>query len=350
MNNVIIHKNKEKTKLPYYSFIKIPQYKNIPKYSKFKNFLEGNIENERSWPSCDNQDIGALEVDNETVSINLNKCIGCLMCFSSHKNLTNLEEDPKIILSKIFPNEIITIIKSKQIFNGKILNFPYFPNRKTNSFKDYTSIKETTHISLWSCSVLNFLSSNPHSKIGKEIEIIKMDNPRDGRLDVCIDNGNDVFVGETKVGLDSLLNENRYRVQIPSYTKECQKFIEEFNKIFKTKKVLNLFLIIGGKETDLLPPNHPDCSSRTGNKSKRFYKDLIKFNIKFISADAILLMMLYSLYYKKRLCWDLFFNALFDDNVIGLLTAGLVYKQKNGEFEIRKIPYDIINSSEQVFS
>ena len=109
-------------------------------------------------------------------------------------------------------------------------------------------------------------------------------------------------------------------------------------------------MIVGGNETDLLPPNHPDCSSRTGNKSKRFYHDLIKFDMRFISADAILLMMLYSLYYKKRLCWDLLFNVLFKDDAVGLLTAGLICKQKNGLFEIRKIPNNIISSSEQAVS
>lgn len=349
MSLIPIHKNRKNKPIPSYTAISVPQYENFPKYTKFRNFLENKFDEIRFWPSCDNQDVGALEVDSETVSINTEKCMGCLMCFSTEKQLENLEENPKKILSQIYGNDFISKFNSN-IFGGGLTNLPYFKNRKTNTFEEFTSMKETTHLSLWASSVMNFLASSKDSRIGKEIEIMKMDNPRDGRLDVCVDNQNYVFVGECKVDLNSLLVENRFRIQIPSYTRECYRFLNEFNQKHKSHKKLMVFLIIGGKETDLLPQHHPHCSSRVGNKAERFYRDLLKFDIKFISANSILVMMFYSLCNKKRLCWDIFLKSLLEDkNFIGLVTGGMIIND-NGEIKLKSIPKNLINSAERGFS
>lgn len=345
MDKILIHKNKQGKDLPKYSAIVLPSYLNIPKYTKFKNFLENNVDKEIKWPACDNQDIGALEVDQKNVFINLQKCIGCLMCLSTNKGLKELEMDPNDIIDSMYPDNTTQKIKDREVFNGSIFKFPYFSNRKTHSFNQFTSHKETTHISLWSTSILNFLSSDKNSRMGKEIEIMKMDNPRDGRLDVCIDSNNTVFVGEAKVDLTSAITENRYRIQVPSYEKECQRFINDFNQKYKRNKELFISLIIGGEETDLLPESHPECSSLSGGKSKRFYQDLTKHGIKFISANALLLMSLSSMYHKKRICWDLLFPKIFRQGTIGLLTAGIVVDE-GGKVIVKPISKELIEASE----
>tara|TARA_Y100000310_G_C20688483_1_gene820669 strand:- start:1528 stop:2577 length:1050 start_codon:yes stop_codon:yes gene_type:complete len=349
MVNFLIHKNKTGKQLPNYSIINLPSYVNIPKYTKFKNFLENNVDKVNVWPSCDNQDIGALEVTDDEVSINPDRCIGCLMCLSTKKDLRELELQPARLLEKLYPVEIIDIIKNKNIFSGSILKLPYYKDRKTNTFEQYTSYKETTHISLWATSILNFLSSDPNSRMGKEIEIMKMDNPRDGRLDICINSNDSVFVGEAKVDLNSAITENRYRIQIPSYQKECQRFIDAYNKKFQKNKKLFICLVMGGEETDLLPTSHAECSSITGNKSKRFYDDIIKHNIKFISANALLTIALHSVFHKKRLAWDKLVDNLFNHDVVGLVTAGLVHSN-GGNPIVKPIDRKIIISSEQPFS
>src|SRR3989344_3750890 len=149
MNKILIHKNKQGRDLPKYSAIILPSYLNIPKYTKFKNFLENNVAKEISWPACDNQDIGALEVDQNNVLINLQKCIGCLMCLSTNKELKELELGSSDIIKSMYPDDIAKKIKDKKIFEGSTFNLPYFKNRKTHSFNQFTSHKETTHISLW---------------------------------------------------------------------------------------------------------------------------------------------------------------------------------------------------------
>lgn len=350
MSKILIYENIDKKKFPPYSVISIPKYINFPKYTKFKNFLENNKEGASLWPSCNNRDVGALEVNHHEVIINLNKCIGCLMCLSSQKNLENLVQEPKEIISKIYTKIFLSLFDNKKIFYGKILNFPYFTNRKTNSFEEFTNTKETEHISIWASSVLNFLASSKKSRIGKEIEIMKRDTPRDGRLDVCIDNVNCVLVGECKTNLDYLLAENKYIIQLPGYYKECKKFLDEYNEKYNLKKRLMIFLIIGGRETDLLPSDHAYCSSNVGNKSERFYRDLTKFGIKFISANAILTMILFSIYNKKRLCWDILLNSLLEEeNFIGLVSGGMIIK-KQDRIILKEISRSLINFAERAFS
>lgn len=350
MTRLLIHKNEEGRKYPRYSVIEIPEYNNKPKYMKFKNFLENNVVDYTLWPTCDNKDIGALEANENEVYINCQKCIGCLLCLFSQRNLKKLHVGVKEILNKILPVEIIAIIENEGIFNGNIIELPrYSGNKKIKSFNNFTSEKEEKHISLWACAVLNFLSSDQEVRIGKEIEILKMDKPRDGRLDVCVMSGDNVLVCESKVSLDKLLTENRYRVQIPSYQTECERFIGEYNDRFKTEKKLQIYLLIGGEETDLFPPNSPLCTSKTGRAAARFYGDLEKHGIKFISANALWAMVAKSLVNNRRMSWDILFNKIFDNDTIGLLSAGKVVFN-NGEYEVQAIPREILRSSEKAFS
>ena len=177
-----------------------------------------------------------------------------------------------------------------------------------------------------------------------------MDNPRDGRLDGGVISNDIIIVFEAKVGLDALLTENRYRIQIPSYTKACKRIIDEFNSRFKSNKKLQTYLLVNGEETDLFPPNHPLCTSNTGNKAGRFYTNLDKHNIKFISSNALWSMMMRSLIKQKRLCCDILFDRIFDKRTLGLLTAWRVIVTDEGNYEVVSIPKKILTSSEQAFS
>ena len=349
MTEIAIHKIKNK--LPKFTYINIPNYSNKPKYTKFKNFLENKVTNIEPWLTCEG--IKALILKDNFVCIDNDKCIGCFFCLSSQRDIASLEGNIDDILDQIIPNysELKEKIQTDDIFNGKIIELPiYTGERKYHRFSDFTSVNETKHISMWGCSVLNFLSSDMTPRIGKEVEIKKMDYPRDGRLDICVLSKNKLLICESKVDLDSLLTENRYRIQIPSYTSECRKFIDDYNLKFNEELSFQLPLLIGGEETDLLPLTHPLCTSITGNKSKRFYDNLIKHNIQFISANALWSMVLRSMINGRRLCWDLLFDKIFKKNTIGLLSGGKVILNENREYELKKIPTELLKSSEQAFS
>jgi len=342
---------------PPCSLISIPIYDNNPKYSKFSNFLNNKAVSKETWPSC-HKDIGALEVnENHEVWINPEKCIGCMACITSCPYyVMNLDNEKKIqLLEPIFgsyQNPIEVVKETQKYFSGERIELPRYLslNRKLTSLEEFTSTKETEHIAIWALSTLKFLSSEPVPRVGKEIEIVQMSNPRDGRLDVCVLSNSELLVLETKVSLKDLLSENRYRIQISSYTKECKRILSEYNSKTKSKINLNIFLLIGGKETDLYPPGHPDCTSTVGNKAISFYKELVRNGIKFISANAIWALVVKSIASNKKICWDVLLPRIFQDkNSIGFLTAGIV-KHTNGKFTVLPVPETYLNEAELAFS
>lgn len=350
MTKIPIHESDKPDLLPLYTIVTLPSYNNKPKYKKFLNFIENNVVSSTKWPACDNVDIGALEVEKNNVFINSNKCIGCLLCLSTQRDLDSLSTDINEILKSIIPNYNQIKTRLENPFNGEQLEMPNYTgaSRKLKALSDFTSTKETKHISLWATVLFNFLSKSENSRMGKEIEIVT-ENPRDGRLDVCVISDDNILVCETKVDLDALLTENRFVVQIPSYKAECNRIINEHNRNSDSAKKLQIYLLIGGNESTLYPPDNEYCTSNVGGKALKFYSQLIKYNIKFISADALWLMAAYSLHKKKRLCWDILFDKIFTKNTVGLVTAGTIAHDKGG-FLINKIPKELLETSEIVFA
>jgi len=326
--------------------ISVPLYSNKHKNEKFFNFLSSKIQDEEQWPSC-HKDIQALEIDDGSININVEKCIGCLNCVTNNLKFSRIGEDIKKELWNLFfedENWIEEKIKTNNIFNGIRIKLPGYNtfNRKYSSFEDYTATNEVEHISLWGLSVLRFLSSKT-SIMGREIEIFQSEFPRDGRLDICAKCGNKILVVESKTDFTSLVTENRFIQQIPKYQYECQKIIDD--KFSLENLDLELLLLVGGNETDLFPPTHSDCTSDVGDKAKKFYENIVKNKIKFISANALWILGLNAIFSNNKICWDLLFPKIFsDNNVVGLVTNGIIVKTVNG-FEINPIPREIINNA-----
>ena len=52
-----------------------------------------------------------------------------------------------------------------------------------------------------------------------------------------------------------------------------------------------------------------------------------------------------AIFSNKKICWDLLFPKIFsDNNVVGLVTSGIVIKKNNG-FEINPIPRQTIEDA-----
>src|SRR3989344_4074892 len=175
------------------------------------------------------------------------------------------------------------------IFSGRIISLPHFnivePDiEKYERLEEFTKRDEVNNIALWVLAAIKYLSSSSDLLIGKELEIIQSENPRDGRLDDVAIKEKTVLIFETKTDLRSALAENRFLYQIPNYTKECLKLMNEYRK----GGVTHVLLGIGGEETDLFPPGHPDCTTgNVGDMSKIFYDKILEKNIRFISANAL---------------------------------------------------------------
>jgi len=225
------------------------------------------------------------------------------------------------------------------LFGGKIVNLPRFniadPNiEKYERFEEFTKRDEVNNISLWILSAFKYLSLSSTVLLGKELEIAQFDNPRDGRLDVVALMNNTAMVIETKTDLRSALVENRFLYQVLNYKKECVKLINQYRQ----NGLAIVILGIGGEETDLFPPNHPDCTSgKVGNISKIFYDKISEKNIQFISANALWSLVTYKFIRNKKIDLLKFLFSVFSDkNTIGLLSGGIVIKKK-GKLTVKSI-------------
>lgn len=337
-----------------FSAVKIPQYSNRPAYSKFKNFLLGKVEKYEHRLTC-NRAIDALVANDNSLNIDTDRCIACLACLCSRRNpFQLLHSDIIDIMNAIMPGfeQLRESSYTNNLFNGDLKQIPQKEalSLKMNSFNKYTAENEVNNIALWVTIMLRFLASDSNAWIGKEIQIANPISPRDNRLDTCCLSHDRILIGETKTSLDSLLQENRYRVQIPSYQAVIEKLVQEHNVLHGQHKEASVLLIIGARETDLLPFGHPHCTSRVGGRNLRFYNDIGNYNIRFISANLIWTMALYSLIIRKRLCWDLFFSQIFvNPNVLGILSGGQVVIQGK-QIAIESIPPSVLNLAVQDFS
>jgi hypothetical protein len=201
------------------------------------------------------------------------------------------------------------------------------------TFEDFTSHDEVNNISLWSMACLQNLSFETNIRLGKELEILQNHNPRDGRLDVVALGSGELLVLEAKVNALSMLSDGRFSYQIETYSSECQRNIEQHARESGGESSYNLsiLLIVGGKETDVFPHNHPDCTTgQVGNISKIFYDQLIEYNIKFISANALWALATTADILGKKVFWYNILPTIFnEEGTIGLLSGGKVVCKNN---------------------
>lgn len=250
-----------------------------------------------------------------------NNCFGCLFCILESNDLkekyfNHFDED-----------EIKD--KAKAAFKGRLVNPPSAKYQLRNPFKSlehFTKISETENIQPWAAGLLNHSTSN-ENRIGMEINVPNELYKRDGRLDICAITEEYLMVLESKVSLEEALKDERFIEQYEKYYSEINKASDKFL----------LAVLIGGKETDLLPSEHQQCTGRVGDISKRFYNIIDNYRIPFISANALWCLTLKYIINGDNYSWDKFIPQVFsDENCIGLLSAGKVIKVKDG-YKIEKL-------------
>ncbi len=268
--------------------------------------------------------------------------------FDYRKFVNFIDNQYKLSLKNINPYEFFRVSMCKfrsdvsrkdfvlNMFNGRSVNIPNI-NIKNDSFnhfsrfEDFTSTDEVRNLSLWTLSCLKNLSYDKQVRLGKELEIIQGNNPRDGRLDVVALCQKQILILEVKIGLASLLREGRYKYQIPAYLKESSVLIKKHNSDNGKDNNINVVLLIGGEECDVYPPSHPDCTTgQVGDISKIFYDSVKEYNIRFITANALWSIAAYSEVLNKKIYWDDLISSIFSQKQnIGLLSGGIVTLKDN---------------------
>lgn len=278
--------------------------------------------------------IDCIEFKNNSIDIKNENCINCMYCvFGCPGN--NIEIDNSYKLSALcsdfvtdYPNRIKKNTIDK-LFNGEFIKLPKIRlsqfRVKYKSFSAFTSVNETKNISVWGANCMKFLSESSNPKVGLEIGMQIKSRDRGARLDICLLNNNLLLVAEAKVTFSKMIVENRYLSQMIAYEEEINSTISSLQEDIKHFK----FLLIGGEECDLLPPNHPKCTSNVGNQSSDFYKNCINNDIFFISANALLSLGLKKLFNSNLFSFEKIAKIIFSSKNVGLLSSGLV--QKNYE-------------------
>jgi len=298
------------------------------KYSYLQAFLndERKQEKEYSIPVK----IECLKVgDKKKPSVFEHSCINCMFCiFGCLGN--------KIIFTKnLHPKEFCVDLSAKQrnelhdnfitkLFKGNFISLPSVPfsefKAKYTSFEEFTAIDEIENIAVWGVNAMKYLSRSLEPRISLEVGLKIQERDRGGRLDISLLNVPEkyLFLVETKANFEKMMAENRYTSQLLAYESEIEKICPtDFNKC--------KFLMIGGNESDLLPPNHKDRSSNEGREANKFYDSLREHHFFFVSANAMLALGLMKLFVScDKYNLENLFPIITNNEYIGLLSSGVI--------------------------
>lgn len=308
------------------------------KYSYLTNFIkdEKHCKSKTSYSvpvliSC----LKKSEDINSRFSVKDECCINCMFCvFGCVGNRILLSDNfhPQKFCYDITKEELLSLEKTaSQLFKGKFIHMPKIPTNqlfvKFKSFEDFTSVDETKNIAVWTANAMKYLSKSLEPRISLEVGLKIQQRGRGGRLDVTLLNTRDkyLFIAETKVDFDHMMKERRYEAQMIAYETELKCVDEEISRA--------KFLVIGGRECDLLPITVDGATS--GPRSEFFYKVLQENSLFFFSANALLALGLQKLYVSlNTYSLETLYPIITNKNFVGLLSSGVVTADK------RIIPLD----------
>lgn len=299
----------------------------VGRWSYLRDFLQNKSSGRRTFSII--PQIGCISIKGNRLIIDKPKCIKCLFCVAGCPNIIidenfsflpapNKESPPE--------NKLITDY-AYGTFRGSLVTIPTSGSlnieRRFNSLREFTETNETQNISIWAARLLHYLSGDKMARLGLEVGMVIQEKDRGGRMDICmLSNDENLFIIEAKVSFEQMMQEGRYIDQILSYRRGINKTLSDLNLSGYNQYI---FLLIDGKESDLLYPSHQDCTSNIGNQSEHFYEILNKYGIFFLSSQA-----LWSLALKKMFIdgdaysLEKIFSRIYREENHGLLSAGIV--------------------------
>lgn len=300
------------------------------KYSYLKDFLEDNRHKKSIEPHSVPLIIECLvrqEHSEHKFSVLDERCINCMFCIlgcTGHRILINDNIHPKEFCYDINSTEFRQLKETfiDTLLNGKFVNLPPVKlgqlKPKYKRFEDFTSVDETKNIAVWTANAMKYLSTSLEPRIALEVGVQIAKRDRGGRLDVTMLNLKDkyLFVAETKVSFDKMMQEGRYESQLLGYETELEA-VDEYG--YNRAK----FLVIGGRESDLL---HPDQELSTiGVRGTLFYQILNKHKFFFFSANALLALALKKMFVSiEKYSLENLFEYITNGDYVGMLSCGLI--------------------------
>ena len=303
-------------------------YLQMYKYSYLADFMR----DEKHCKGKQNHSIPLLisclkkgEDEKSKFSVKDEYCINCMFCIFGcvgNRILLSNKLHPQTFCYDISQEELAELeLTVSQLFKGSFIHLPQVLTShlsvKYKSFESFTSVDETKNIAVWTANAMKFLSASLEPRLSLEVGLKIAQRDRGGRLDVTLLNTRDkyLFVAETKVDFCHMMSENRYESQMIAYETE----LEQVDESVKRAK----FLVIGGRECDLLPSSIQGSTS--GPRAKLFYNILRQHNIFFISANALLALGLQKLYKSiSNYSLEALYPIIQSKEYVGLLSSGVV--------------------------
>jgi len=300
------------------------------KYSYLKDFLDGSGHKQNAQSHSVPMEIECVvrnDSSEHKFSILDERCINCMFCIMGCPGNRVLVND------KIHATEFCHDINSAELndlqekfintmMTGEFINLPPVKissiRPKYKNFEDFTGVNETRNIAVWTANALRYLSTSLEPRISLEVGIHIEKRDRGGRLDVTMLNLKDryLFVAETKVSFEKMMQEGRYESQMLAYESELQT-LDEYD--YKRAK----FLVIGGCESDLLHSRQERSTS--GTRGDLFYEVLKKHHLFFFSANALLALALKKLFVSiEKYSIESIYERMTNGDYVGLLSCGFI--------------------------
>ena len=253
------------------------------------------------------------------------RCINCMFCVFGcigNKVLLSNNLHPEKFCYDI-SNEEIQVLRQtvSSLFTGHFLNLPRVQfsqiNVKYKCFEDFTAVDETKNIAVWTANAMKYLSSSLEPRIALEVGVHIQARDRAGRLDVSLLNIKDnyLFIAETKVDFEHMMSEGRYESQMVAYETELSGVPSNIKR--------SKFLVIGGKESDLLPRGISGSTSSV--RGDLFYSVLRDHKLFFFSANALLALGLMKLYVSiNDYSLESLYPIMTSDKFVGILSSGVI--------------------------
>lgn len=302
------------------------------KYSYLKDFLEDtrhkkNIES-RSVPlriEC----LVRQENSEHKFRIFDERCINCMFCImgcTGNRILMSSKIHPMEFCYDLDSAELMALRETfiEKLMNGEFINLLPVKlgqlNPKYRRFEDFTEVDETKNIAVWTANAMRYLSTSLEPRLALEVGVQISKRDRGGRLDVSLLNLKDhfLFVAETKVSFEKMMQEGRYESQLLGYETELRA-VDYYN--YQRAK----FLVVGGRESDLLHPSQQYSTS--GPRGELFYGVLKKHNFFFFSANALLALGLKKLFISiDKYSLETIFPQITSGEYVGMLSCGFILR------------------------
>ena len=309
---------------------------NTFKYSYISDFFSDNKGSKKKFSVPVN--IECIKKLDSKVGVVNERCINCMFCLfgcTGNRILISKEIHPSEMCVDVTRSEIedLRTILLPSLFRGEFIHLKSVPYSslkvKYKNFDSFTAVDETKNIAVWGANAMKYLSLSLEPRLSLEVGVDIATRDRGGRLDISLLNTNEnkAFFAETKVSFKKMIDEGRYVSQMLAYERElaseCPVGIS-----------YSLFLLIGDKESDLLPSNHPRCSSDK-NKSLFFYDTLRKHKLFFVSANSLLALGLMKMFVScEKYNLEMLELLVHSGKYIGLLSSGVITS------DLRIVPLD----------